>query len=56
MTLTFVATIDEVELVRLDFPNLNIRKSQYGYDEVSRDKSSWLLVKTMVRVPEILLL
>lgn len=56
MALTPVATIDKVELVRLDFPNLDIRNSKYGYDEVSRDKASWLLVKTMVRLPELLLL
>lgn len=35
MALIPLTTTDVVELINLDFPNLDIKKVEYGYDEVS---------------------
>lgn len=49
--LNLVAMIDTVELISVDFPELDIRKTLYGYNEEARKKFGWLQVKAMLRVP-----
>lgn len=54
--INLMATTDAIELISLDFPKLNIRKEEYGYDLVARERLGLLLTKAMLRVLELPLL
>lgn len=41
MTLTLVASTDAIELVGLNYPDLNIKHPNCGYDEATRERSGW---------------
>lgn len=56
MALTLVASTDVVELICFDYPNLDIKKAIYGYDEEARRVASWRLDEAMMRLPELLVL
>lgn len=43
-----VVTMDAIELISLDFPDLNIKKSDYGYDEVTRKRVACQLTEAML--------
>lgn len=51
-----LATIVAIELISLDFLDLNIKRSDYGYDTATRDQFGWRLVETMLQVPDFPLL
>lgn len=56
MALTPVVTIDRWKLINLDFPDLDIRKDIYGYDEEARRSVCRHLAEAMMRVLELPLL
>lgn len=51
-----LATTNAIELISLDFPDLDIKKSDYMYDATTREQSRWHLAKAMLPVPELSLL
>lgn len=53
MTLTPVVSTNVMELIILDFPNLDIRKDIYGYDEEARRNAFCHLAKAMMCVLEL---
>lgn len=50
------ATTDAIEMISLDFPELDIQKALYGYDEEVRKWAGWLQAEAMLSLPELPLL
>lgn len=47
------ATTNAIELISLDYPELNIKKAMYRYDEGAREKAGWLQVEATLKVLEL---
>lgn len=51
-----MASTNDIERIKLDFPDLDIHKTEYKYAEEVKNKASWQLGKAMMRVPNLLML
>lgn len=51
-----LATSEAIELISLDFPDVNVKRPDYGYDKAVRKESGWRLVEAMLHLPEFSLL
>lgn len=50
------AMTDIVELIVEDFPEIDVKEVNYGFDKVVWEKVNWLFAEALMRVPELPLL
>lgn len=44
-----LATIDAIDLISMDFLNLDIKKLDYGYDKDMKEQSNWHLDEEIMK-------
>lgn len=45
-----LATTETIELISQDFPDMDIKKSDYRYDKAAKEQSGWHMAEAMLRV------
>lgn len=55
-TINPLETTEAIMLISLDFPKLNMKRADYGYDESAREQSGWSLAEAMLHMSEFSLL
>lgn len=53
MALTPIASTKAVELISFNYPDLNIKNANFGYDSEAKEKVGWLLAEAMMRASDL---
>lgn len=49
--LNLATTTDAIELISMNYPELETRKTMYGYNKEAKERAGWLQAEAMVKIP-----